>query len=31
MVIKYFDRIMRIRTNAVSGVVLPSRSAPVDQ
>ena len=30
MMFKNTFRIMRIRINAVSGVVLPSRSAPVD-
>jgi hypothetical protein len=31
MMIKAIVGIMRIRTNAVAGVVFPSRSAPADQ
>jgi hypothetical protein len=31
MMIKSIVRIMRIRTNAVAGVVYPSRSAPADR
>jgi len=31
MVVKGTIRIMRIRINAVAGVVVPSRSAPVDR
>jgi hypothetical protein len=31
MIFKSTVRIMRIRINAVAGVVLPSRSAPADR